>query len=89
MAQPWNFSWFVKGKLAGMAYPSVENLAFLVDQGIKTLVNLSHRDHQRDSAAASHGIRVHFIDIDDFCPPTMDQIEEFLSIVENSESVSV
>jgi atypical dual specificity phosphatase len=90
MASPRNFSWFVEGKLAGMGYPVSDNIPFLAQEGIRTLVNLttvaSHPSTYEEGARA-HGMAVHSIDIQDFTPPTMEQIEEFLRIVENTESV--
>ena len=85
--QPRNFSWFVEGKLAGMGYPTDENMPFLAEQNIKTLVNITRDQYYLDSAAA-HGMTVHSIDVQDFCPPTNEQIEEFLSIADNADSVS-
>ena len=87
MSQPRNFSWFVEGKLAAMGYPMNEDLAFLAEQGIKTLIDLTGSCLYRESAV-SHGFTVHSIAIQDFCPPTIEQIEDFLNIVDNAENVS-
>ena len=86
---PRNFSWFVEGKLAGMGYPMIEHFPFLAKEGIKTLVNLTSHDpstYEEDSARASE-VAVHSINIQDFTPPTLEQIEQFLQIVGNAESV--
>ena len=89
MSGPRNFSWFVEGKLAGMGYPKDEDIPFLAQEGVKTLVNLTAGDsHLYESPARTHGMTVHCINIQDFCPPTMEQIEEFLRIVENAKTVN-
>ena len=88
MDAPRNFSWFVENKLAGMGYPKDEaELAYLAHKaGIKTLVNLTQTSNYVDQANEL-GISVHQIVIDDFCPPSLDQIQQFLSIVDNCKEV--
>ena len=90
---PRNFSWFVKGKLAGMGYPTSEDVPFLAQLDIRTLVDLtgsypSSSCRYTESARAC-GLTVHSINIQDFCPPTIEQIQEFLKIQESAENVSV
>lgn len=88
MTQPRNFSWFVEGKLAGMGHPMEDSIPFLADRGIKTLVNITTTgDGYYREAAENHGVSVHCIDVPDFCPPSMEQIEEFLSVVDNAKTV--
>ena len=77
----------MEGKLAAMGYPTNEALPFLTEQGIKTLIDLTESCSYRESAVA-HGFTVHSIAIQDFCPPTIEQIEDFLKIVDNTEDVS-
>ncbi|KAL5460353.1 hypothetical protein EMCRGX_G033798 [Ephydatia muelleri] len=85
MDAPRNFSWFVENKLAGMGYPKDDaELAYLArDAGIKTLVNLTEISNYADQAEEL-GISVHQIAIPDFYPPSIAQIEEFVSIVDKS-----
>ena len=83
---PRNFSWFVARKLAGFGYPTDENIPFLAAQGIKTLVNTTGT-HYYEEAATTHGLTVHSIAVQDFCPPTVEQIEEFIRIVDNADGV--
>ena len=89
MDAPRNFSWFVENKLAGMGYPKDEvELAYLAHKaGIKTLVNLTQTNTYVDQAEEL-GIAVHQIVIDDFCPPSLAQVQEFLSILDKSKEVS-
>lgn len=88
MSRPRNFSWFVEGKIAGMGYPMDSDIPFLAAQGIKTLVSIAGAQNYRESAAA-HGLTVHSIAVQDFCPPTMEQMDDFLKIVDNAESVNI
>ena len=81
MTQPRNFSWFVEGKMAAMAYP-------VASQGIKSLVNLT-ADQYYLEAARAHGIATYSISIPEFYPPSMAQFEEFLQIVDNANAVQI
>ena len=84
-----NFSWFVDKKLAGLAYPlGEEDMAFLAEQGIKTLINLCERSPSYLAKAEAAGIKVVCIPIIDFTPPTHQQINEFLGIVNSAVDVS-
>lgn len=88
MTQPGNFSWFVEGRLAGMRYPRETDIAFLARHGVKTLVNLTGDDYY-SAVAEAEGIKVHTIYIPDFTPPTLEQIKEFLGIVDAAEEVHI
>ena len=89
MSQPSNFSWFVAGKLAAMAYPTTQDLTFLKAQGIKTLINFSHRPSSYRESAEAQGLTVHSIPIETYYPPKTEQIENFLRIVDTAKSVSI
>ena len=89
MSQPSNFSWFVEGKLAAMGYPTNQDLTFLKAQGIKTLINFSNRPSSYRESAEAQGLTVHSIPIQVFYPPTTEQIENFLGIVDTAKSVSI
>lgn len=87
---PRNFSWFIENKLAGLGYPTNEDMSFLTESGIKTLVNLTANSPTYNESATAHGITVHSINIQDFTPPTMSQIDQFLHIVvEEANSVNI
>ena len=79
--KPYRFSWFVGTKLAGMAWPKVENMQFLADEGIKVLVNLTEEPTNYESMAKSFGIHCVNIRIDTFCPPSVGQVNFILEIL--------
>ena len=70
-----------------MAYPCPTNLAFLAGQGIKTLINLTEYDDYSE-AAKQHDVEMKAIFIPEFEPPTLEQIREFLKIVDSVKEVS-
>lgn len=87
MTEPRSFSWFVEGKLAGMAYPRETDLAFLAGQGIKTLVNLTPDDYY-SGLAEQHGVQMKTIRVPAFEPPTLGQIQEFLELIDSTKEAS-
>ncbi len=87
MTEPSNFSWFVQGRLAGMGFPKGTDILFLAQSGIKTLVNLT-RDECYLEAAKDNGITVHIIYIPDFTPPSLQQINRFLELVDATKEVT-
>ncbi|KAJ9585802.1 hypothetical protein L9F63_002393 [Diploptera punctata] len=89
---PWNFSWVVKDKLAGMAWPqTLENFNFLKQEGIKHLITLS--PEKRPPARVFPEINWYEIPVEEFCSPTLDQMKEFMEICrtsrENNEAVGI
>ena len=86
MTQPFNFSWFVEDKIAGFGYPDKRELPFLAEQGITEIVNTTGVDRY-GRHAAEQNITVHSIAIEEFCPPTLEQIKEFLDIVASAKGV--
>ncbi|KAL4623990.1 dual specificity protein phosphatase 23 [Arapaima gigas] len=82
---PHNFSWVEPQKLAGMAMPRMTaHYQYLLNNGIQHLVCLCERKPPYHDTCP--GITLHHIKIDDFCAPRMDQIDRFLSIVEDANS---
>ncbi|XP_066995084.1 dual specificity protein phosphatase 23 isoform X2 [Anabrus simplex] len=76
---PWNFSWIDENKLAAMAWPQTPaNLRFLVDLGIKCLVTLS--PEMRPPIHAFPELSWVEIPIEEFEPPTISQIYEFIDV---------
>jgi len=76
-----NFSWVVEGKLAGMArlgvhQPLEDDLAALQTHGISLLVSLTEESTPA-STAANYGIEVLHLPVQDFTPPTQDQLFAF------------
>ncbi|XP_063213634.1 dual specificity protein phosphatase 23 isoform X2 [Chroicocephalus ridibundus] len=83
--EPPNFSWVAEGRLAGLAMPREPgHYRFLLGQGVRHLVSLSER------APPHHGccpaIRLHRLRIPDFTPPTPEQIQSFLQLVEDANA---
>ena len=70
-----------------MAYPDKSDMAFLAGQGIKTLVNLTEYDCY-SRAAEKHGLEMKSIFIPEFEPPTQEQIQEFIEVVDSTKEVS-
>ncbi|CAH2057376.1 unnamed protein product, partial [Iphiclides podalirius] len=82
---PYNFSWFIKDKVAAMGWPqTVENLNYLVDAGISHLITLSPEklppiyDFDRKLKWTEIGIK-------EFGAPTLKQIIKFIEICERAE----
>jgi len=71
--------WIVEGKLAGRRYPSTEELRKLYDSGFGVVVALE--DRADIEGLAELGFEAHLFQIDDYTAPTIDQLEEFASIV--------
>ena len=86
-ARPRNFSWFVEGKLAGMGWPYEENMEWLRDQGICLLVNLTSSGCMYQEVAKTLGITCTSIPMPDFSAPSMNQITEFVDVVQTSPGV--
>lgn len=88
--KPTNFSWFVQDKIAALGFPSSrDDVEFLCNIGIKQLISLT------ESPPCLYGmklIQVH-IPIEDMTAPSLEQVNEFLSVVElahlNEETVAV
>ncbi len=78
---PERFSWIILGKLAGMERPGLlwrleEDLKFLKDAEINTIVNLEEYVWDYD------GFRVKHIPVKDFKAPRLSDIEEFVSFID-------
>ncbi|XP_068608422.1 dual specificity protein phosphatase 23-like [Brachionichthys hirsutus] len=82
---PHNFSWVEPGKLAGMALPRMTSeYRYLLDNGIVHLVCLCERKPPHYDSCPE--LKLHHIEIADFTPPSADQIDRFLSIVERANA---
>ena len=71
-----------------MAWPYEEDLDFLASSGINCLINLTEYESTLQDTAAAMGIRIHNIEIEEFCSPTPLQIEEFIAICAKEDNVS-
>ncbi|KAJ8396219.1 hypothetical protein AAFF_G00020860 [Aldrovandia affinis] len=84
-APPPNFSWVDPNKLAGLALPCMAaHYQYLLDNGIQHLVCLC--ETKPPNYATCPGVTLHHIAIQDFYPPSLDQIKRFLAIVEDANS---
>ncbi|NUO07976.1 MAG: dual specificity protein phosphatase family protein [Candidatus Brocadia sp.] len=81
---PRNFSWVIQDEIAGMARPMpvVADLEFLKDTGIEAIVSLTELPLHK-TLIEEFGFEYKHIPIADLTPPTQEQIEEFVSFVNN------
>ena len=84
-----NFSFVIEGKLAGMAQPGrskplQEDLTFLKAQGIGAIVSVTELALD-EAIVRSFSLRYLHLLVQDYCAPTMQQIEEFLTFLEAVE----
>jgi atypical dual specificity phosphatase len=82
------FSWIVDGELAAMPVPGrtrplPEDVEFLQQAGVRTVVSLAEDppDIAGVTAGSIHQVR---IPVPDFTAPTLDQMIEFVDVVEHS-----
>ncbi|XP_048255435.1 uncharacterized protein LOC124115604 [Haliotis rufescens] len=77
---PDNFSWVVDGLLCTLAFPETrQNLRYLLDNNVAYLVSLTA---ERDPPVTQcPELELVSLKIQDFSPPTMEQVEEFLDIL--------
>jgi len=79
LGRPDNFSWVIKGKLAGSARPENESqLSWLRNSGIKALVCLNKERPLDDKQVKELGFEYLFLPVKDFTAPTQDNIIEFV-----------
>ena len=84
------FSWVVPGKLAAMPVPGRDrpldqDVGFLEQNGIRVLVSLTEEPPDRE-VLASHSLDQKHIPVQDFTAPTLEQMMEFVAVVEDSDS---
>ncbi|MCI0406964.1 MAG: dual specificity protein phosphatase family protein [Acidobacteria bacterium] len=84
-----NFSFVIDGKLAGMARPGRskplrEDLIFLKAQGIGAIVSVTERALD-EGIVRNFGLRYLHLPVQDYCAPTIQQIEEFLGFLAAAE----
>lgn len=80
------FSWIVPGELAAMPVPGRdraldEDAEFLEQEGIRVLVSLTEKPPDGDTLAA-HAIEQEHLPIQDYAPPSLDQMATFVALVE-------
>ncbi|CAE1316851.1 unnamed protein product [Acanthosepion pharaonis] len=83
---PKNFSWVVDGFLAALGFPNEPaNMMYLVKHGIKYLISLTAELTPSIKGFEDKLVWYH-IKIKDFAPPTLEQVDEFLKVVEKARS---
>lgn len=87
MKMPRNFSWIIQDEIAGMARPVsiVPDLEFLKDNGIEAIVSLTELPLHK-TLIEEFGFEYKHIPIADLTSPTQEQIEEFVTFVNNLTS---
>ncbi|KAL4716502.1 hypothetical protein ACJJTC_015930 [Scirpophaga incertulas] len=81
---PLKFSWVIPKKIAAMAFPrNVENLKFLVNQGITHLVTLSAGKKPPVDDIAR--LRWTEIPIEEFAVPTTEEIKKFIEVCKRAD----
>nr|XP_028566014.1 dual specificity protein phosphatase 23 isoform X2 [Podarcis muralis]XP_028566015.1 dual specificity protein phosphatase 23 isoform X2 [Podarcis muralis]XP_028566016.1 dual specificity protein phosphatase 23 isoform X2 [Podarcis muralis]XP_028566017.1 dual specificity protein phosphatase 23 isoform X2 [Podarcis muralis] len=83
--KPPNFSWVAPGQLAGLAMPRLPaHYRYMHEHGIRHLVSLTERSPPYHDTCP--GIQLHRLRITDFCPPSPEQIQRFLQIVDDANA---
>jgi len=78
-SKPSNFSWLIKGELAGSARPEGEpQLRWLRDAGIRAIVCLNKERPLDDKQVTGLGFEYLFIPVKDFTAPQPEDITEFV-----------
>ncbi|CAF4873624.1 unnamed protein product [Pieris macdunnoughi] len=81
---PYNFSWFVEAKIAGMGWPqTVENLNFLVNAGINHIITLS--PERIPPVMECRKLKWTLLKIKEFSAPSLKQIVKFIEICKKAE----
>ncbi|XP_019639025.1 PREDICTED: dual specificity protein phosphatase 23-like isoform X1 [Branchiostoma belcheri] len=83
--RPSSFSWVVQGKLCALAFPHrAENIRWLYKEGVRHLISLTYRLPPVDSCPKLNSIHMK---IEDFTPPTIEQVDRFIHIVESNSRI--
>ncbi len=76
------FSWLVDHQLGALSYPESEDAFILLrTMGIQVLINLTEEPHQEDTLRKT-GILTEQIPIDDFTAPTINQVEQTITLID-------
>jgi atypical dual specificity phosphatase len=77
--------WIHEPHLLGARNPAGDDLEQLRRDGFTVLISLLREDQQRPrydiARATTLGFVRHNIPVEDFCPPTVDQLEEFVKLI--------
>ncbi len=82
-----NFSWLIKGEIAGMAKPAstVGDFEFLKDNNIEVIVSLTEFPLNKN-LVEEFGFEVKHIPVKDFESPSLEQVEEFLKFAKEKRT---
>ncbi|XP_068236207.1 dual specificity protein phosphatase 23-like [Palaemon carinicauda] len=79
--EPWNFSWVVERVLCACSWPETDSeINWLRKQGVKAIISLS--EERQPPPSAKPDMDCHVIAVEEFEPPTMEQITRFIDICE-------
>ena len=73
------FTWIVKGKIAASWWPDSNLFERFKSEGISVVINCSEFDNRKD---IPNGFKYHHFNVPDYGVPSMEQIQQFLSISE-------
>ncbi|KAK3595016.1 hypothetical protein CHS0354_003743 [Potamilus streckersoni] len=80
---PWNFSWVVDKKLCGMAFPGKHaHINFLLKHNVGCLISLT--DDLEPPVKDFPELDYLSVKIEEFCPPTLEQIEKCIAAIEKA-----
>ena len=79
-----NLYWVEEGKIAGTSYPSLVELKEFYRKGFRILVSLERREDI--SEIEKIGFQVYSIFVQDFTSPSIEQFEEFNSIIDKHDT---
>lgn len=74
---PFNFSWIVPQRLAGMARPRAEDAAWLAEQGVTAVISLTE-----DLPSGLDALEQLHVPVRDMTPPTLDQLHQSVAFID-------
>ncbi len=81
-----NFSWLIPGVLAGSSRPNkFSDLQRLAEEGVRVLVTVMLNPLDIDTVTSA-GLEYHHIPVRDFGTPTLEQLQEFVNIVNENRT---
>ncbi|XP_037030330.1 uncharacterized protein LOC119070121 [Bradysia coprophila] len=82
---PFNFSWVQPNVLGGSSVPSASDLKLFSKMGVVNVITCL----EQPLDVVQDDVKIHYFQIDDRTPPSMNQLEEMLNIVESGEPTIV
>ena len=84
-----SFTWIVEGKIGGMPKPDIfgtleENLELLEKNfGVGIIMTLTEESLDAE-LVENYGFEYYHMPIENFCPPTLEQLQQIMKIYQNS-----